>query len=107
MKIQKEEEKRLGSLEIPQEIKDEQEKEQQRSAGSDLENDSRAELCLFFSFDIVNSTQYKTTIGCWPVIIRGLLEDIRSRVFKAMGFLKSVTMWRVIGDEFVFVTPVY
>lgn len=107
MKMPKEEDKRLGSLEIPQEIKDEQEKEQQRSAGSDLENDSHAELCLFFSFDIVNSTQYKTTIGCWPVIIRGLLEDIRSRVFKTMGFLQSVTMWRVIGDEVVFVTPVY
>lgn len=48
MKMPKEEDKRLGSLEIPQEIKDEQEKEQQRSAGSDLENDSHAELCLFF-----------------------------------------------------------
>lgn len=41
-----------------------------------------ARVGLFFSFDIVNSTMYKTMTGNWPVVIRGLLEDIRARVFK-------------------------
>lgn len=61
-----------------------------------------ARVGLFFSFDIVNSTMYKTMTGNWPVVIRGLLEDIRARVFK-MQDLSSCNLWRVIGDEMVFV----
>lgn len=63
-------------------------------------------VSLFFSFDIVNSTMYKSVTGNWPIIIRGLLEDIRSRVFK-MPDLAACNLWRVIGDEMIFVMPIY
>lgn len=63
-------------------------------------------VSLFFSFDIVNSTMYKALTGNWPIIIRGLLEDIRARVFK-MPELSSCVLWRVIGDEMIFVLTVY
>lgn len=63
-------------------------------------------VSLFFSFDIVNSTMYKSVTGNWPIIIRGLLDDIRSRVFK-MPDLTSCSLWRVIGDEMIFVMPIY
>lgn len=65
-----------------------------------------ARVGLFFSFDIVNSTMYKTVTGNWPIIIRGLLEDIRARVFK-MPDLSSCNLWRVIGDEMIFVMTIY
>ena len=61
---------------------------------------------LFFSFDIVNSTMYKSLTGNWPIIIKGLLEDIRTRVFK-MQELSTSILWRVIGDEMIFVLTVY
>lgn len=60
---------------------------------------------LFFSFDIVNSTMYKTMTGKWPLIIKSLLEDIRSRV-ERNDALSSSYLWRVIGDEMIFVLPI-
>lgn len=61
---------------------------------------------LFFSFDIVNSTMYKSVTGNWPMIIRQLLEDIRKRVF-TISELSTCSLWRVIGDEMIFVMPIY
>ena len=60
---------------------------------------------LFFSFDIVNSTMYKTMTGKWPLVIRSLLEDIRTRVHR-IDVLFSSYLWRVIGDEMIFVQPI-
>lgn len=60
---------------------------------------------LFFSFDIVNSTMYKALTGNWPLVIRSLLEDIRSRVHRIDTLLASY-LWRVIGDEMIFVLPI-
>lgn len=72
----------------------------------ETEREHRPIVHLFFSFDIVNSTLYKTMTSKWPIIIRGLLEDIRARILK-MPELVSCFLWRVIGDEMVFVLPVY
>lgn len=78
------------------------------NAQSNCENSEEKEqkhyptVHLFFSFDIVNSTKYKTLTGNWPIIIRGLLEDIRTRMFRDL----SCFLWRVIGDEMIFVLPV-
>lgn len=60
---------------------------------------------LFFSFDIVNSTMYKAMTGNWPLVIRSLLEDIRTRVHR-IDVLFTSYLWRVIGDETIFVLPV-
>ncbi len=66
---------------------------------------------LFFSFDIVNSTQCKTLTSRWPTIIKELLEKIRAKVVEEMSAVQpnglDCILWRVIGDELVFVTSVY
>lgn len=60
---------------------------------------------IFFSFDIVNSTRYKATTGNWPLVIRSLLDTIRERVVRTDS-LSDSRLWRVIGDEMIFITPV-
>lgn len=70
------------------------------------EQDYYPRVNLFFSFDIVNSTMYKSVTGNWPLIIPQLLEDIRTRVFK-ISDLSTCSLWRVIGDEMIFVMPIY
>lgn len=70
------------------------------------EQDYYPRVNLFFSFDIVNSTMYKSVTGNWPLIIRQLLEDIRTTVFKIPD-LSACSLWRVIGDEMIFVIPIY
>lgn len=62
-------------------------------------------LCLFYSFDIVDSTAYKSVTIWWPIIIKELIEVIRKRVTKEQDLLNS-QMWRVIGDEVIFVLPI-
>ena len=70
------------------------------------EQNSYPRVKLFFSFDIVNSTMYKSVTGNWPIIIPQLLEDIRTRVFE-ISDLALCSLWRVIGDEMIFVMPIY
>lgn len=93
----------LGNFPVPAEV---------ASAGKeDSENAEEKEqmhypkVHLFFSFDIVNSTMYKALTGNWPLVIRSLLEDIRSRVHRIDALLASY-LWRVIGDEMIFVLPI-
>ena len=62
-------------------------------------------VLLFFSFDIVNSTLYKAMTGNWPLIISSLLEDIQTRVHRIDTLFTSY-LWRVIGDEVIFILPV-
>ena len=62
-------------------------------------------VALFFSIDIVNSTLYKERTGTWPIIIRSLLDEIRRQVCRRDA-LQACLLWRVIGDETVFVLPV-
>lgn len=68
------------------------------------EQEHSSKVNLFFSFDIVNSTMYKMMTANWPLVIRGLLEDIRARIIKIQD-LSSCFLWRVIGDEMVYVLP--
>lgn len=70
------------------------------------EQKSTARVHLFFSFDIVNSTKYKEVTSNWPIIIQKLITDIRSRVARS-SVLASSYLWRVIGDEIIFVLPIY
>ena len=60
---------------------------------------------LFFSFDIVNSTVYKTNTAEWPIVIKGFLSYIR-RCVQRENDLEGSFLWRVIGDEMVFVYPI-
>lgn len=64
-----------------------------------------ATLHLFFSFDIVNSTRYKTMTGNWTIVLKELLDLIRKKVSQ-MSEIGDSILWRVIGDEIVFVTSI-
>lgn len=73
-------------------------------------NEKREELLdrrnveLFFSFDIVNSTAYKMlNFTGWSQVIMNVFKEIEKRVIKA---LPSAEMWRILGDEVVFIVPI-
>lgn len=68
------------------------------------ESVARRSVELFFSFDIVNSSAYKTInyTGWYKVIIL-LFKKIQSNVTKMMP---AAEMWRVLGDEIIFIIPV-
>lgn len=92
----------LGDIPIPEEVKNASEDIAEHSTGM---NAGLSKLHLFFSFDIVNSTMYKTMAASWPLVIKSLLDDIRKRV-SGSEFLYGTSLWRVIGDEMVFVLPI-
>ena len=54
---------------------------------------------LFFSFDIVNSTQYKDTRIGWQIVLPAVLNAVMNLVTK--DILQS-QLWRVLGDEIIF-----
>ena len=59
----------------------------------------RRSVELFFSFDIVNSTAYKTlNFTGWSQVIIALFSEIQKRVVKKMP---SAEMWRILGDEVI------
>lgn len=61
---------------------------------------------MFFSFDIVNSSDYKERNRYdWPIIFRNVLKQIRDSVNREFGEEDAV-LWRVIGDELIFVAKV-
>ena len=66
----------------------------------DSEEQGHPVMYLFFSFDIVNSTSYKTTTSYWPIVMESLLSEIQSKV-KSLVSNESL-LWRVIGDEMIF-----
>ncbi len=65
-------------------------------------------ICLFFSFDIVNSTMYKSRERNWIIVIETLLNMIRDSVIGENGDpeIPDVRLWRTLGDEIVFVVDV-
>ena len=67
--------------------------------------DHKAEVNLFFSFDIVNSTKYKSITTYWPKIMKCLLKYIKDMVFSEIES-SDLSLWRVIGDEIVFVLKI-
>lgn len=59
---------------------------------------------LFFSFDIVNSSAYKTlNFTGWSKVIITLFNKIQQLVAKKMP---GAEMWRILGDEVIFVAPI-
>lgn len=65
---------------------------------------ARRTVELFFSFDIVNSSVYKTiNYTGWYNVIISLFEKIKSCVTSSMS---GAEMWRVIGDEIIFIIPI-
>lgn len=64
----------------------------------------RRSVEVFFSFDIVNSTAYKTlNFTGWSQVIVALFSKVQQLVVKKMP---SAEMWRILGDEVVFIVPI-
>lgn len=93
----------LGNFPVPAEVTSAGKEGSENAEGK--EQMHYPKVHLFFSFDIVNSTMYKALTGNWPLVIRSLLEDIRSRVHRIDALIASY-LWRVIGDEMIFVLPI-
>ncbi|MBR3770656.1 MAG: hypothetical protein IKL07_00145 [Clostridium sp.] len=56
---------------------------------------------LFFSFDVVNSTKYKTiNYFGWSKILSELFHELQRKV---AGEIQGAEIWRVLGDEVIFV----
>lgn len=73
-------------------------------------NDSREEqqlpeeVILFFSFDIVNSSMYKTiNYFGWATVLTKLFEKIQWEVKEG---IPSAELWRVLGDEAIFIVRI-
>lgn len=61
----------------------------------------RRSVEMFFSFDIVNSSSYKTlNFTGWSQVIITLFARIQERVAKKMP---SAEMWKILGDEVIFI----
>lgn len=71
----------------------------------DSKEQGQSFMYLFFSFDIVNSTSYKTTTPYWPIVMESLLGDIKDEV-EHLENLESPVLWRVIGDEMIFFSEI-
>lgn len=67
-------------------------------------NINSSDVVLFFSFDIVNSTAYKTiNYFGWAQVINLLFKELRNEVENQ---LFGSEMWRVLGDEAIFIIKV-
>ncbi len=65
---------------------------------------NRRSVELFFSFDIVNSSAYKTiNYTGWYKVINSLFKKIQKTVTKSMP---EAEMWRVLGDEIIFIISI-
>ncbi len=64
----------------------------------------RKDVVLFFSFDVVNSTLYKTiNYYGWAQVLNLLFKKLRKEVCDE---IKGSEMWRVLGDEAIFVLKI-
>lgn len=59
---------------------------------------------LFFTFDIVNSSSYKTiNYYGWSLVIDNVITELRSMV---RNKITRAEVWRVLGDEVIFIVDV-
>lgn len=64
----------------------------------------RKEVVLFFSFDIVNSTSYKTVnYYGWARVLNLIFKKLRAEVASKINFSQ---LWRILGDEAIFVVKI-
>lgn len=64
----------------------------------------RRNVELFFSFDIVNSSAYKTlNFTSWSEVIIKLFKRVQQMITET---LPSAEMWRMLGDEIIFIAPI-
>ena len=65
---------------------------------------AKKNVVLFFSFDIVNSTLYKTiNYYGWAQVLNLLFKRLREEV---RNNLEGSEMWRVLGDEAIFIIKI-
>jgi len=54
---------------------------------------------VFYSFDLVNSTQYKSVNNStWPTVINKFYEVVETSL-KLKNRMSNVKLWKYIGDE--------
>ena len=71
---------------------------------SQVEGEACDDVLLFFSFDIVNSSIYKTiNYFGWSIVIDHILTKIREDV---KVHISRAEVWRIFGDEVVFIVKV-
>lgn len=58
-------------------------------------------LYLFISYDLVNSTQYKSHDQDWPIVIEQFFNIIEQKL-KAQNPTSNAKLWRYAGDEILF-----
>ena len=65
---------------------------------------AKKDVVLFFSFDLVNSTSYKTVnyFG-WAQVLNLIFKELREEV---LNKIKGAEMWRVLGDEAIFIVKI-
>ena len=62
------------------------------------------DVLLFFSFDIVNSSLYKTAnYYGWSIAIDTILTSIRNHISSR---IKAAEVWRILGDEIIFIVKI-
>lgn len=62
------------------------------------------DIVLFFSFDVVNSTSYKTiNYYGWAQVLNLLFKELRKQV---QNLINGSEMWRVLGDEAIFIVKI-
>lgn len=81
-----------------------QEKEQiPPKAKPDLERSDS--VVLFFSFDIVNSSAYKTVnYYGWSIVLHEIIKRLRDTVKEKIA---RAEVWRVLGDEIIFIVTIF
>ena len=68
-------------------------------------NKDNIDIVMFISFDIVNSSLYKSSnYSGWFKVIYSLLNHVYNTIVKD---IKDIKLWRTIGDELVFVVNIY
>ena len=62
-------------------------------------------VVLFFSFDIVNSSAYKTVnYYGWSIVLHEIIKRLRDTVKEKIA---RAEVWRVLGDEIIFIVTIF
>lgn len=70
----------------------------------DHPENSKTDVVLFFSFDVVNSTLYKTIdYYGWAQVLNQLFKELRKEI---QTNINESEMWRVLGDEAIFIVKI-